>query len=160
MSSEAADRAKYGAGIVKFLAELDANMVAWKSTSRRKIAKILLVPKRARRSSSVSGPSLSGLETRSVRPRRVSGATTTPTARTGRPTREIDALANANYAELAKLRAWISEYSIWHFMFAAATMAGGVSAPLADRSDGRTLPKGHRHPGRVQRGVSGGSPTA
>jgi methyl-accepting chemotaxis protein len=30
MSSEAADRANYGAGILKFLAELEANMAEWK----------------------------------------------------------------------------------------------------------------------------------
>src|SRR4029079_7366342 len=40
--------------------------------------------------------------------------------------REIDLLAKANYAELARLRAWINEYSIWQFMLAAATMAGGI----------------------------------
>ncbi|HEX2351527.1 MAG TPA: methyl-accepting chemotaxis protein, partial [Xanthobacteraceae bacterium] len=30
MSAEAADRARFGAGIMKFLAELEANMAAWK----------------------------------------------------------------------------------------------------------------------------------
>ena len=40
--------------------------------------------------------------------------------------RDIELLAKANYAELAKLRAWINEYSIWQFMLAAATMAGGI----------------------------------
>src|SRR3954453_721367 len=30
MSADAADRATYGAGVMKFLAELDANMTAWK----------------------------------------------------------------------------------------------------------------------------------
>ena len=30
MSADAADRATYGAGVMKFLAELDANMAAWK----------------------------------------------------------------------------------------------------------------------------------
>ena len=40
--------------------------------------------------------------------------------------REIDALAMANYADLAELREWINEYSTWQFILAAVTMAGGI----------------------------------
>jgi len=40
--------------------------------------------------------------------------------------RDIDALARSNYADLARLRASISEYSTSQFTLAAATMAGGI----------------------------------
>ena len=40
--------------------------------------------------------------------------------------REIDALAMANYADLAELRKWINQYSTWQFILAAVTMAGGI----------------------------------
>ena len=127
MSSEAADRANYGAGIMKFLAELDANMVAWKEhvapEDREDFARA-----QARAQEFIR------FRTELVRLGNEVGQAAArewgdnDANRTNREAlnREIDALAKANYAELAKLRAWISEYSIWQFLFAAATMAGGI----------------------------------
>ena len=127
MSSEAADRAKYGAGIVKFLAELDANMMAWKEhvapEDREDFARA-----QARAQEFIR------FRTELVRLGNEVGQAAArewgdnDANRTNREAlnREIDALAKANYAELAKLRARISEYSIWQFMFAAATMVGGI----------------------------------
>jgi PAS domain S-box-containing protein len=127
MSSEGADRADYGAGIMKFLAELDANMMAWKEhvapEDREDFARA-----QARAQEFIR------FRTELVRLGNEVGQAAArewgdnDANRTNREAlnREIDALAKANYAELAKLRARINEYSIWHFMLAAATMAGGI----------------------------------
>jgi PAS domain S-box-containing protein len=127
MSSEAADRANYGVGIMKFLAELDANMVAWKEhvapEDREDFARA-----QARAQEFIR------FRTELVRlgneagqaPAREWGDNDANRRNREALNREIDVLAKANYAQLAKLRARINEYSIWQFMFAAATMAGGI----------------------------------
>ena len=127
MSPEAADRATYGAGVMKFLAELDATMTAWKQfvapDDRNDFARA-----QARAQEFIR------FRTELVRLGNEVGQAAArtwgdnDTNRTSREAlnREIDLLAKANYAELAKLRAWINEYSIWQFMLAAATMAGGI----------------------------------
>jgi signal transduction histidine kinase len=127
MSADAADRATYGAGVMKFLAELDANMAAWNQfiapDDRNDFARA-----RARAQEFIR------FRTELVRLGNEVGQAAArewgdnDANRTSREAlnREIDLLAKANYAELAKLRAWINEYSIWQFMLAAATMAGGI----------------------------------
>jgi len=127
MSADAADRATYGAGVMKFLAELDANMTAWKQyvapDDRNDFARA-----QARAQEFIR------FRTELVRLGNEVGQGAArawgdnDANRTSREAlnREIDLLAKANYAELAKLRAWINEYSIWQFMLAAATMAGGI----------------------------------
>ena len=127
MSADAADRATYGAGVMKFLAELDANMTAWKQyvapDDRNDFARA-----QARAQEFIR------FRTELVRLGNEVGQAAArewgdnDANRTNRQAlnREIDLLAKANYAELAKLRAWINEYSIWQFMLAAATMAGGI----------------------------------
>jgi len=127
MSADAADRASYGAGVMKFLAELDANMTAWKQyvapDDRNDFARA-----QARAQEFIR------FRTELVRLGNEVGQGAArewgdnDANRTNREAlnREIDLLAKANYAELARLRAWINEYSIWQFMLAAATMAGGI----------------------------------
>ena len=127
MSADAADRATYGVGVMKFLAELDANMTAWTQyvapDDRNDFARA-----QARAQEFIR------FRTELVRLGNEVGQAAArawgdnDANRTNREAlnREIDLLAKANYAELAKLRAWINEYSIWQFMLAAATMAGGI----------------------------------
>ena len=127
MSADTADRATYGAGVMKFLAELDANMTAWQQyvapDDRNDFARA-----QARAQEFIR------FRTELVRLGNEVGQGAArewgdnDANRTNREAlnREIDLLAKANYAELAKLRAWINEYSIWQFMLAAATMAGGI----------------------------------
>jgi len=127
MSADAADRATYGAGVMKFLAELDANMTAWKQyvapDDRNNFARA-----QARAQEFIR------FRTELVRLGNEVGQTAArewgdnDANRTNRQAlnRDIELLAKANYTELAKLRAWINEYSIWQFMLAAATMAGGI----------------------------------
>ena len=123
MSADAADRATYGAGVMKFLAELDANMAAWKQ---------FVAPDD--RNDFARAQEFIRFRTELVRLGNEVGQAAArawgdnDANRTNREAlnREIDLLAKANYAELARLRAWINEYSIWQFMLAAATMAGGI----------------------------------
>ena len=127
MSADAPDRATYGAGVMKFLAELDANMTAWQQyvapDDRNDFARA-----QARAQEFIR------FRTELVRLGNEVGQGAArawgdnDANRTNREAlnREIDLLAKANYAELARLRAWINEYSIWQFMLAAATMAGGI----------------------------------
>ncbi len=127
MSADAADRATYGAGVMKFLAELDANMTAWQQyvapDDRNDFARA-----QARAQEFIR------FRTELVRLGNEVGQAAArewgdnDANRTNRQAlnRDIELLAKANYAELAKLRAWINEYSVWQFMLAAATMAGGI----------------------------------
>jgi signal transduction histidine kinase len=127
MSPQAADRATYGAGVMKFLAELDANMAAWKQyvapDDRNDFAR-----------AEARAQEFIRFRTELVRLGNEVGQAAArewgdnDANRTNREAlnREIDLLAKANYAELARLRAWINEYSIWQFLLAAATMAGGI----------------------------------
>jgi len=127
MSADAPDRATYGAGVMKFLAELDATMAAWKQyvapDDRNDFARA-----QARAQEFIR------FRTELVRLGNEVGQAAArewgdnDANRTNRQAlnRDIELLAKANYAELAKLRAWINEYSVWQFMLAAATMAGGI----------------------------------
>jgi C4-dicarboxylate-specific signal transduction histidine kinase len=127
MSADAADRATYGAGVMKFLAELDANMAAWKQfvapDDRNDFAR-----------AQAQAQEFIRFRTELVRLGNEVGQAAArewgdnDANRTNRQAlnRDIELLAKANYAELAKLRAWINEYSVWQFMLAAATMAGGI----------------------------------
>ena len=84
MSADAADRATYGAGVMKFLAELDANMTAWQQyvapDDRNDFAR---AQARAQELSG-SARSWSGSAMRSARGLRARGGTTTPTGPTGK----------------------------------------------------------------------------
>jgi hypothetical protein len=127
MSSEAADRANYGAGILKFLAELEANMAEWQEhvapDNREGFARaqaradefIRFRSELVRLGNEVGQAAARAWgdnEANRVNREALNG--------------EIDALAEANYAELAQLRARINAYSTWGFIFAATTMAGGI----------------------------------
>jgi hypothetical protein len=127
MSSDAADRASYGAGILKFLAELEANMAEWKEhvapEDRESFARA-----QARADEFIR------FRTELVRLGNEVGQAAArawgdnEANRTNREAlnREIDALAEANYDELAQLRARINTYSTLGFIFAATIMAGGI----------------------------------
>jgi PAS domain S-box-containing protein len=127
MSSEAADRASYGAGILRFLAELEANMAAWKEhvapDNREGFARA-----QARAEEFIRFRTelvRLGNEVGQVAARAWGDNDANRTNREALNA-EIDALAAANYAELAQLRARINAYSTWGFIFAAITMAGGI----------------------------------
>ena len=145
MSPEAANPATYGAGVMKFLAELDANMATWKQ---------YVAPDDRNDFARAQAPAREFIRFRagvgSARRRSGSGAARAwgdnDANRTNREAlnREINLLAKANYAELARLRAWINEYSVWRLMLTAATMAGGIVSPLSDGPGLRTLPQRSR----------------
>jgi PAS domain S-box-containing protein len=128
MSSEAADRATYGTDILRSLAELEANMAEWKGhvapDNREGFARA-----QARADEFIR------FRTELVRLGNEVGQVAarawgdTEANRTNREAlnREIDALAEASYAELAQLRARINAYSTWGFIFAATIMAGGIA---------------------------------
>jgi PAS domain S-box-containing protein len=127
MSPEAADRARYGAGMMKFLADLEANMAAWKEhiapEDREDFARA-----EARTQEFIR------FRTELVRLGNEVGQAAArdwgdnDINRTNREAlnRAIDTLASSNYAELAKLRASINAYSAWQFVLATAAMAGGI----------------------------------
>jgi PAS domain S-box-containing protein len=127
MSAEAADRARFGAGIMKFLAELDANMVAWKEhiapEDREEFARAQARTEefiRFRTELVRLGNEVGQAAARDWGDNEIN--------RTNREAlnRAIDALANSNFAELAKLRASINAYSARQFVLATAAMAGGI----------------------------------
>ena len=127
MSSKATDRANFGAGVMKFLAELDANMAAWKehvaSEDREDFVRA-----QARAQEFIrfrTGLVRLGNEVGQVAAREWGDNEANRSTREAL-NREIDALAMANYADLAELREWINEYSTWQFILAAVTMAGGI----------------------------------
>jgi PAS domain S-box-containing protein len=127
MSPEAADRARYGAGMMKFLADLEANMAAWKDhiapEDREDFARA-----EARTQEFIR------FRTELVRLGNEVGQAAArdwgdnDINRTNREAlnRAIDTLASSNYAELAKLRASINAYSARQFVLATAAMAGGI----------------------------------
>jgi PAS domain S-box-containing protein len=127
MSSEAADRTNFGAGVMKYLAELEANMAAWKEhvapEDREDFAR-----------AQAGAQEFIRFRTELVRRGNEEGQASArdwgdnEINRTNREglNRDIDALARSNYADLARLRASISEYSTSQFTLAAATMAGGI----------------------------------
>ena len=127
MSADAADRATYGAGVMKFLAELDATMAAWTqfvapddrndfTRAQERAQEFIRFRTELVRLGNEVGQAAA----------RAWGDNDANRTNREALNREIDLLAKANYAELARLRAWINEYSIWQFMLAAATMAGGI----------------------------------
>ena len=127
MSSKATDRANYGAGVMKFLAELDVNMAAWKEhVAPEDREDFVRAQARAQefiqfRTELVRLGNEVGQEAA-----REWGDNEANRSTREALNREIDALAMANYADLAELREWINEYSTWQFILAAVTMAGGI----------------------------------
>jgi PAS domain S-box-containing protein len=127
MSSESADRARYGAGIIKSLAELDANMLAWQEhvapEDREEFAR-----------AQARTQEFSRFRTELVRlgnevgqgAAREWGDNDTNRSNREALNRAIDALANSNYTELAKLRASINAYFAGQFALAIAALAGGI----------------------------------
>jgi PAS domain S-box-containing protein len=127
MSSKATDRADYGAGVMKFLAELDANMAAWKEHVAPEDREDF-VRAQARAQEFIRFRTelvRRGNEVGQVAAREWGDNEANRSTREAL-NREIDALAMANYADLAELRKWINEYSTWQFILAAMTMAGGI----------------------------------
>ena len=127
MSSKATDRANFGAGVMKFLAELDANMAAWKEhVAPEDREDFVRAQARAQEFIRFRTELVRlGNEVGQVAAREWGGNEANRSAREAL-NREIDALAMANYADLAELRKWINEYSTWQFILAAMTMAGGI----------------------------------
>jgi signal transduction histidine kinase/CheY-like chemotaxis protein/HPt (histidine-containing phosphotransfer) domain-containing protein len=127
MSPEAADRARYGVGIGKFTAELQANMTAWKEHIQPEgRAEFDRAEERAREFVTFRtelarlGNEIGQAEARKW------GDNEANRSNRQALNREIDALAKANHAELSQLRARINEHSARQFMLTAATMAGGA----------------------------------
>jgi PAS domain S-box-containing protein len=127
MSSKATDRADYGAGVMKFLAELDANMAAWKEhVAPEDREDFVRAQARAQEFIRFRTELVRlGNEVGQVAAREWGDNEANRSTREAL-NREIDALAMANYADLAELRKWINEYSTWQFILAAVTMAGGI----------------------------------
>lgn len=127
MSSKATDRADYGAGVMKFLAELDANMAAWKEhVAPEDREDFVRAQARAQEFIRFRTELVRlGNEVGQVAAREWGDNEANRSTREAL-NREIDALAMANYADLAELREWINEYSTWQFILAAVTMAGGI----------------------------------
>jgi len=127
MSSKATDRANFGAGVMKFLAELDANMAAWKEhVAPEDRGDFVRAQARAQEFIRFRTELVRlGNEVGQVAAREWGDNEANRSAREAL-NREIDALAMANYADLAELRKWINEYSTWQFILAAVTMAGGI----------------------------------
>jgi len=127
MSSKATDRANYGAGVMKFLAELDVNMAAWKEhVAPEDREDFLRAQARAQEFIQFRTELVRlGNEVGQVAAREWGDNEANRSTREAL-NREIDALAMANYADLAELREWINEYSTWQFILAAVTMAGGI----------------------------------
>ena len=127
MSAEAADRARFGAGIMNFLADLDANMAAWKEhiapEDREEFARAQARTEefiRFRTELVRLGNEVGQAAARDWGDNEINRANREAL------NRAIDALANSNYAELAKLRASISAYSARQFVLATTAMAGGI----------------------------------
>jgi PAS domain S-box-containing protein len=127
MSAEAADRARFGAGIMKFLAELDANMAAWNEhivpEDREEFARAQARTEefiRFRTELVRLGNEVGQAAARDWGDNEINRANREAL------NRAIDALANSNYAELAKLRASINAYSARQFALATTAMAGGI----------------------------------
>ena len=127
MSSKATDRANYGAGVMKFLAELDVNMAAWKEhVAPEDREDFVRAQARAQEFIRFRTELVRlGNEVGQVAAREWGDNEANRSTREAL-NREIDALAMANYADLAELREWINEYSTWQFILAAVTMAGGI----------------------------------
>ena len=127
MSSKATDRANYGAGVMKFLAELDADMAAWKEhVAPEDREDFVRAQARAQEFIQFRTELVRlGNEVGQVAAREWGDNEANRSTREAL-NREIDALAMANYADLAELREWINEYSTWQFILAAVTMAGGI----------------------------------
>ena len=127
MSSKAADRAKFGAGLMAFLGQLDANMTAWKTH----------IPPEQREDftrAEARAEEFVRFRTELVRLGNEVGQAAArewgdnDANRTNRQAfnSEIDALATANYAQLARLRTEINARSRWQFAVTAVTTGGGI----------------------------------
>jgi signal transduction histidine kinase/CheY-like chemotaxis protein len=127
MSSEAADRATYGSGLAAFLGQLEADMAAWKAH----------IPPEQREDFSraeARAEEFVRFRTELVRIGNEVGQAAArewgdnDANRVNRQAfnREIDALAAANYAQLARLRTEINARSRWQFTVTAVTMGGGI----------------------------------
>jgi signal transduction histidine kinase/DNA-binding response OmpR family regulator len=127
MSSEVADRAKFGASMIEYLGQLETNMATWKehipSEQREDFSRA-----EAREEEFVRFRTelvRLGNEVGQAAAREWGDNDANRTNREGL-NREIDALATANYAQLAKLRTEINAHSRWRFAVTAVTMGGGI----------------------------------
>jgi signal transduction histidine kinase/CheY-like chemotaxis protein/HPt (histidine-containing phosphotransfer) domain-containing protein len=127
MSSEAADRAKFGAGMMEFLGQLEANMAEWK-------AHIQPEQREDFSRAEARAEEFVRFRTELVRLGNEVGQAAArewgdnDANRTNRQAlnREIDALATVNYAQLSKLRTEINAHSRWQFAVTAVTTGGGI----------------------------------
>jgi signal transduction histidine kinase/CheY-like chemotaxis protein/HPt (histidine-containing phosphotransfer) domain-containing protein len=127
MSSEAADRAKFGAGMMEFLGQLEANMAEWK-------AHIQPEQREDFSRAEARAEEFGRFRTELVRLGNEVGQAAArewgdnDANRTNRQAlnREIDALATVNYAQLSKLRTEINAHSRWQFAVTAVTTGGGI----------------------------------
>src|SRR5450631_1864623 len=127
MSSEAADRAKFGAGMMEFLGQLEANMAEWK-------AHIQPEQREDFSRAEARAEEFVRFRTELVRLGNEAGQAAArewgdnDANRTNRQAlnREIDALATVNYAQLSKLRTEINAHSRWQFAVTAVTTGGGI----------------------------------
>jgi len=127
MSSDAADRAKFGAGLKAFLGQLEANMADWKTHIR---------PERREqfRRAEDRAEEFVRFRTELVRLGNEEGQAAArewgdnDANRTNRQALngEIDALATQNYAQLERLRIEINERSTRQLMITLVTMGGGI----------------------------------
>jgi signal transduction histidine kinase len=127
MSSDAADRAKFGAGLKAFLSQLEANMAAWKTHIQpEQRDEFQRAEDRAEE--------FVRFRTELVRLGNEVGQAAArewgdnDANRTNRQALngEIDGLATENYAQLEKLRIEINERSRWQFMVTVVTTGGGI----------------------------------
>ena len=127
MSSDAADRAKFGEGVKAFLGQLEANMADWKTHIR---------PERREqfRRAEDRAEEFVRFRTELVRLGNEEGQAAArewgdnDANRTNRQALngEIDALATQNYAQLERLRIEINERSTRQLMITLVTMGGGI----------------------------------
>jgi methyl-accepting chemotaxis protein len=127
MSSDAADRAKFGEGVKGFLRQLEANMADWKTHIR---------PERREqfRRAEDRAEEFVRFRTELVRLGNEEGQAAARewgdnnANRTNRQALngEIDALATQNYAQLERLRIEINERSTRQLMITLVTMGGGI----------------------------------
>ena len=127
MSSDAADRAKFGAGLKAFLSQLEANMADWKTHIQPE-------QREEFQRAEDRAEEFVRFRTELVRLGNEVGQAAArewgdnDANRTNRQALngEIDALATQNYAQLEKLRIEINERSRWQFMVTLVTTSGGI----------------------------------
>jgi len=127
MSSDAADRAKFGAGLKAFLGQLEANMADWKTHIQPE-------QREEFQRAEDRAEEFVRFRTELVRLGNEEGQAAArewgdnDANRTNRQALngEIDALATQNYAQLERLRIEINERSRWQFMVTLVTTSGGI----------------------------------